>query len=248
MRRLEGRRALVTGGSRGIGKGIALALAEDGADVVIGFRRAQEQAEAVVGELQQLGRRSAAFAADVRNAEAVQALVADARETLGGLDIVVANAGVATRFESLHEVDPGYFARVVEIDLYGVFHTLHAAIPVLRAQGAGVVLSVSSIAADACEAKGGPYVAAKAAVNALTRVAARENAAHGVRCNAIAPGLIETDMAEGMRQVHGAALERSVPLGRIGTPQEVGRLAAYLASDDAAWITGKVFRIDGGQV
>jgi NAD(P)-dependent dehydrogenase (short-subunit alcohol dehydrogenase family) len=154
---------------------------------------------------------------------------------------------VATRFEPLHEVDPGYFDRVIQIDLYGVFHTLHAAIPLLREQGGGVLLTVSSIAADACGANGGPYVAAKAAVNAMTKVVARENARHGVRANVIAPGLVQTDIADGMKAFHGDAVERAIPLGRIGRPEEVGRLAAYLASDDASWITGKVFRIDGGQ-
>jgi 3-oxoacyl-[acyl-carrier protein] reductase len=245
--RLLGRRALVTGASRGIGRGIALAFAREGADVAIGYRREEAAAQAVVQECQARGRRAHALAADVRDGEAVRAMVHAARDALGGLDIVVANAGVPTRFEPLHEVEPGYFDRVIQIDLYGVFHTLHAALPILRAQGSGVVLTVSSIAADACAANGGPYVAAKAAVNALTKVAARENAAHRVRCNVIAPGLVHTDLAEGMLEAHGEGLVQAIPLRRMGMPDEIGALAVYLASDDAAWITGKVFRIDGGQ-
>jgi 3-oxoacyl-[acyl-carrier protein] reductase len=245
--RLDGKKALVSGASRGIGRGIALALADAGADVAIGYRRERERAEAVVKELEGRGVRSAAFAADVREGPAVDAMVRGARDALGGLDVVVANAGVPTRFEPLHEVDPGYFDRVVQIDLYGVFHTLHAALPLLREQGSGVILTVSSIAADACGANGGPYVAAKAAVNALTLVAARENARAGVRCNVIAPGLVATDIAEGMLEAHGEGILKAIPLGRMGTPAEIGALAVYLASDEAAWITGKVFRIDGGQ-
>jgi 3-oxoacyl-[acyl-carrier protein] reductase len=245
--RLDGKRALVTGASRGIGRGIALALAEAGADVAIGYRRERERAEAVVKEIEGRGVRGAAFAADVREGPAVHAMVSGARETLGGLDVVVANAGVPTRFEPLHEVDPGYFDRVLQIDLYGVFHTLHAALPLLREQGSGVVLAVSSIAADACGANGGPYVAAKAAVNALTVVAARENARAGVRCNVIAPGLVATDIADGLLEAHGEGIVQAIPLGRMGTPDEIGALAVYLASDEAAWISGKVFRIDGGQ-
>lgn len=245
--RLAGKKALVTGASRGIGRGIALALAGAGADVAVGYRRERERAEEVVREIESRGVRGTAFAADVRDGAAVHAMVSGARDALGGLDVVVANAGVPTRFEPLHEVDPGYFDRVLQIDLYGVFHTLHAALPILRAQGSGVILTVSSIAADACGANGGPYVAAKAAVNGLTIVAARENARAGVRCNVIAPGLIATDIADGMIEVHGEGLVKAIPLGRIGTPEEVGALAVYLASDDAAWITGKVFRIDGGQ-
>jgi 3-oxoacyl-[acyl-carrier protein] reductase len=244
--KLTGRRALVTGASRGIGRGIALAFAEAGADVAVGYRRERDAAEAVVKEIETRGRRAAAFAADVRQADAVRSMVHGARAALGGLDVIVANAGVPTRYQPIHEVEPGYFDRVVQIDLHGVFHTLHAALPLLREQRSGVFLTISSVGADACAANGGPYVAAKAAVNALSKVAARENAAHGVRVNVISPGLVESDIASGMLAEHGDAIVRSIPLGRMGTPAEIGALAVYLASDDAAWITGQVFRIDGG--
>ncbi len=245
MGKLEGKKALVTGASRGIGKGIALALAGAGADVAIGYRREQGAADAVVKEIERLGCRGAAFAADVREYDAVAAMGNGARDALGGLDIVVANAGVPTRFESTHEVDPGYWDRVIQIDLYGVFHTLHAALPHLRKQRDGVILTVSSVAADACGPKGAAYNAAKAGVNALTKTVSRENARRSIRCNVIAPGLIQTDIADGMQEFHGD-LEKTIPLGRIGTIEEVGALAVFLSSKDAEWITGKVFRIDGG--
>jgi 3-oxoacyl-[acyl-carrier protein] reductase len=245
--RLEGRRALVTGGSRGIGKGIALAFAEAGADVAIGYRREKEAAEAVVKEIAARGRKGLAFAADVREYDAVRAMVEGAREALRGLDVVVANAGVPTRFQPVHEVEVGYWKRILAIDLDGVFHTVHAALPILRAQKRGVILTISSIGADACGAGGGPYVAAKAAVNALSKVVARENASVGVRCNVIAPGLVETDIAAGMIERHGEGIVRTIPLGRIGKPADVGALAVYLASDEAEWVTGHVYRIDGGQ-
>ncbi len=246
MTRLQGKKALVTGGSRGIGKGIAMAMARAGADVAIGYRREQAAADAVVKEIQDLGQNGAAFAADVRDVEAVAAMVTGARDALGGLDIVVANAGVPTRFEPLHEVDPGYWDRVIQIDLYGVFNTLHAALPILREQRSGVILTISSVAPDMCSPKGGPYVAAKAGVNALTKVIARENAGRGVRCNIISPGLVQTDIADGMKDFHGEAIEKSIPLGRIGTVDDIGQLAVYLASDEASWVTGKNYRIDGG--
>ena len=245
--RLEGRRALVTGGSRGIGKGIALAFAEAGADVAIGYRREKEAAEAVVKEIAARGRKGFAFAADVREYDAVKGMVEGACDALGGLDVVVANAGVPTRFQPIHEVEVGYWKRILAIDLDGVFHTVHAALPILRAQKRGVILTISSIGADACGAGGGPYVAAKAAVNALSKVVARENASVGVRCNVIAPGLIETDIAAGMIEKHGEGILRTIPLGRIGKPADVGALAVYLASDEADWVTGHVYRIDGGQ-
>ncbi len=246
MGKLDGRRALVTGGSRGIGRGIALAFADAGADVAIGYRRETAAAESTVKAIEAKGRRGFAFAADVRDANAVAAMVQSARDALGGLDTVVANAGVPTRYEPLEVVEVSYWQRVIDIDLNGVFYTLRAAIPVLREGDGGVILSVSSIAADACAANSGPYVAAKAAVNAITIMAARENARHNIRCNVIAPGLIATEMGDGLVSAHGEAIVKSIPMRRMGSPDEVGQLAVYLASDDAAWVTGKVFRIDGG--
>lgn len=245
--KLEGKRALVTGASRGIGRAIAIAFAAAGADVAIGYRRDREAAESALKEVEAHGRRGIAHAADVRDGPAVHAFVEEAHQALGGLDIVVANAGVPTRFEPLQKVDPGYWQRVIDIDLNGVFHTLHASLPILRQQASGVILTVSSVAADMFGPFGGPYVAAKAAVNALTKVAARENASKNIRCNVIAPGLIATELAEGMTDFHGDDIVKSIPLGRMGSVDEVAQMAVYLASDDAAWITGKVFRIDGGQ-
>jgi len=245
---LLGKKALVTGASRGIGRAIAKAFAEAGADVAIGYRREAEAARSLAAEIEGMGRRAAIFAADVREYEAVQAMVEGAHAALGGLDVVVANAGVPTRFEPVHEVDLGYWRRVLSIDLDGVFHTLRAALPLLRAQRSGVVLTISSIAADECGPNGGPYIAAKAGVNALTKVVARENARLGVRANVVAPGLIQTDIADGMLAQHGDAIVKRIPLGRIGTSEEVAKLCVYLASDAAAWITGKVFHIDGGQL
>ena len=183
---------------------------------------------------------------DVRDLAAMQGLVAGCTKSLGGLDIVVANAGVPTRFEPLEAVDPGYWERVIDIDLNGVFHTLHAALPVLKAQKSGVILTVSSAAADLCGANGGPYVAAKAGVNAITKMVARENASLGIRCNVIAPGLVDTKMGGDLLAFHGEQILKGIPLGRLGTPEEIAKLAVYLASEDAAWVTGKVFRIDGG--
>lgn len=245
--KLEGKRALVTGGSRGIGRAIALAFAEAGADVAIGYRRDDVAAESAVKAIEGFGRKGTAHACDVRDGPGVHAFVTAAHEALGGLDIVVANAGVPTRFQPLQDVDPGYWQRVIDIDLNGVFHTLHAALPILREQQSGVILTVSSVAADMFGPFGGPYVAAKAAVNALTKVVARENAAKGIRANVIAPGLIATDIADGMVEAHGEAIVKAIPMGRMGSSEEVAQMALYLASDDAQWVTGKVFRIDGGQ-
>lgn len=243
---LEGKRTLVTGASRGIGRGIAVAFARAGADVALGYRRDQSAADEVIAEIEGLGRKAVALAADVRDLDAMRALVQGSVDALGGLDVVVANAGVASRFQPLHEVDPGYWQRVIDVDLGGVFNTLHAALPVLREQRSGVILSISSVAADACGANGAPYNAAKAGVNALTQTVARENAKLGIRANVIAPGFIATDMGEALLEAHGELILKSIPLGRAGTPQDIGELAVYLASEAGAWISGQVFRIDGG--
>jgi NAD(P)-dependent dehydrogenase (short-subunit alcohol dehydrogenase family) len=245
--KLEGRRTLVTGASRGIGRGIALAFADAGADVAIGYRREVAAAEEVVKAIEAKGRRAFAFAADVRDANAVAAMVHGRarrarRPRHGGRECRRADALRAARGDRAL-----YWQRVLDIDLNGVFYTLRAAIPILRAGDGGVILTVSSVGADMCGANGGAYVASKAAVNALTIMAARENARHNIRCNVIAPGLIATDMGDGLVSAHGEAIVKAIPMRRMGSPDEVGQLAVYLASDDAAWITGEVFRIDGGQ-
>jgi NAD(P)-dependent dehydrogenase (short-subunit alcohol dehydrogenase family) len=144
--KLAGRRALVTGASRGIGRGIALAFADAGADVAIGYRREQGDAEATVKAIEAKGRRAFAFAADVRDANAVAAMVHGARDALGGLDTVVANAGVPTRYEPIESIEVSYWQRVLDIDLNGVFFTMRAAIPVLREGDGGAILTVSSLA------------------------------------------------------------------------------------------------------
>ena len=243
---LIGKRALVTGASRGIGRGIALELAQAGADIAVAYRRQKEAACAVVKEIEALGRRALAAAADVRDAQAMEEMVQSVARELGGLDIVVANAGVPTRFEPTQDVDPGYWERVISIDLTGAFHTLRAALPILREQRSGVILTVSSVAADSCAANGAAYNAAKAGLNALTKTVARENASRGIRCNIISPGLVLTDMGQALLEEHGEELIGQIPLRRGGTPEEIGKLAVYLASEAGSWITAKNFRIDGG--
>jgi len=183
----------------------------------------------------------------VRDYDAVKAMVLGAHAALGGLDIVVANAGVPTRFEPLHEVDIGYWKRVISIDLDGVFHTLHAAAP------APARAEIGRDPHDLVD-RGRRAPGERRALHrrqgrrhALTKVVARENARLGIRANVVAPGLIQTDIADGMLAQHGERLIKAIPLGRIGTPEEVAQLCVYLASDAAAWITGKVFHIDGGQ-
>ena len=245
MGKLTGKTALVTGGGRGIGRGITLELAREGADVAINYRRDREAAEATAAEVRALGRRATALQADVGNHEAVDAMVADAIQFLGGLDVSVANSGVASRAGPLAALDPAEWRRVMTTDLDGAFYTARATVPhVVERKGA--VIFVTSIGADMAGAGGAPYHAAKAAVNAMMKVLAKEVASAGVRVNAIAPGLVRSEMGERLIRFYGDAVLSGIPLGRAGEPADIGRAAVFLASDDAAWITGKVLRVDGG--
>jgi len=243
--KLDGRTALVTGGGRGIGRGIVIEFAREGADVAINYRRDREAAEATAAEVRALGRRAIALQADVGEREAVEAMVARAVEFLGRLYIAVANSGVAARVATVAKTDPAEWRRVLGTDLDGAFWTARAAVPHVVAQK-GVVLFISSIGADAAAPGGAPYHVAKAGVNALAKVLAKEVAGAGVRVNVIAPGLVRSEMGERLIRFHGDAVLQTIPLGRAGEPADIGRAAVFLASEDASWITGKVLRVDGG--
>ena len=245
MGKLDGRTALVTGGGRGIGRGIALEFAREGADVAINYRRDAAAAEATAAEIRALGRRAALFQADIGDREAVDTMVAKAVEFLDGLDIAVANAGVAARVAAVADVDPAEWRRVLTTDLDGAFWTARAVVPHVLARK-GTVLFVSSIGADMAGPGGAPYHVAKAGVNALMKVLAREVAHAGVRVNCIAPGLVRSEMGERLLRFHGDVVLQSIPLGRAGELVDIGRAAVFLASEDASWITGKILRVDGG--
>lgn len=247
MGKLDGQVALVTGGSRGIGRGIALALAREGADVVVNYRKDREAAENTAAEIRALGRRAVIGQADVAEFDAVVRLVDLTTRELGSIDIVVANSGVASRPGPVSRMDVNEWHRVIGVNLNGAFYTCRASVPKLLDRKRGCVILISSIGADVCAPFGAPYYAAKAGVNALTKVLARELAPAGIRVNAIAPGFVLSDMGDRMARALGEeTLLADIPLGRAGTPDEIGKLAAYLASSDAAWITGQIYRIDGG--
>jgi 3-oxoacyl-[acyl-carrier protein] reductase len=247
MGKLDGQTALVTGGSRGIGRAIALEMAREGADVAVNYRRDAEAAERTAREIRALGRRALTVQADVSDAAAVERMVAGVLGELGRLDIVVANSGVASRPAPVADLPLEEWHRVLDVDLNGAFYTCRATAAKLAAQRSGSVILVSSVGADLCAPFGAPYYVSKAGVNALTKVLAKELAPAGVRVNCIAPGFVLSDMGERMKKALGEEMLLSgIPLGRGGRPEEIGKLAVYLASADAAWITGKIYRIDGG--
>jgi 3-oxoacyl-[acyl-carrier protein] reductase len=246
MGRLDGKIALITGASRGIGRGIALEFARAGADVVVNYRRDETAARSTVQAIEALGRAAISLQADVAEWPQVQAMVDAALGRFGRLDIVVANSGVASRVQSVWDLDVEHWHKVIGINLHGVFYTCKATAKHLVDRRQGCILLISSIGADACGPLGAPYYVAKAGVNALTKSLAKECAPAGVRVNCIAPGLIRTDMGERMIQFYGDALVNGIPLGRAGLPEDVGKAAVYLASDDASFVTGKILRVDGG--
>jgi 3-oxoacyl-[acyl-carrier protein] reductase len=245
MGRLDGKTALVTGGGRGIGRGIALEFAREGADVAVNYRRDEAAARTTVADIQALGRRAIAVRGDVSDWEQVAAMVAEAVGFLGRLDVAVANSGVASRFQTVAECDPKEWRRVTGTDFDGAFFTAKATVPHVAAQK-GVVLFISSVGGDMAAAGGAPYHASKAGVNVLARVLAKEVAPQGVRVNVIAPGLVRSDMGNKLIGFFGEGLVQTIPLGRAGEPSEIGRAAVFLASDDGAWITGQILRVDGG--
>lgn len=241
---LAGRRALVTGASRGIGKAIALALAGAGADVACVARsvdRAQGTAEAV----EVLGRRAMALACDVADPERVAEVVGEVREKFGSLDILVNNAGVAAD-DLLIRMSDERFARVIDVNLKGAFHFTRAAARHMMKVRWGRIVNVTSVVGLTGNAGQANYAASKAALIGFTMSVARELAGRKVNVNAVAPGLVETDMTDAMPPAALEALIASVPLGRVGRPEDVAEGVLFLVGPSGDYVTGQVLVIDGG--
>lgn len=242
---LEGRRTLVTGAGRGLGKAVALALAAAGADVVVNYHRSAEAAATVVDEITAGGRRALAVGADVADETAVKQLLAETTEFLGGLDIVVNNAGLV-RDKYLNYMTLDEWSEVVDVCLRGTFLvTKHATRALLRSP-AGRVVNISSVAGLAGDMQRANYAAAKAGLIGLTKTTARELARRGVTANAIAPGMVETELIAELAETRREAMLERIPLGRFGQPNEIAGLVVFLCTDAAAYITGTVLTVDGG--
>lgn len=245
--RLKGKVAIVTGAARGLGRGIALKLAQEGAKVVAADMEAADQ---TVAEIEQKGGAASAFKVNVSKQAEVQELVKYAVDTYGTLDIMVNNAGI-NRDGMLHKMPAENWNVVIDVDLTGTFYGTQEAVRIMRGKGYGRIINISSGSwlGNIGQAN---YAAAKAGVVGLTKTAARENAAKGITCNVICPGFIETDMTLKLKEVNGGAawdnMMRKIPAGYAGKPQDVGNMVAFLASDEAAYITAEVINVGGGMI
>ncbi len=245
---LTGKTALVTGGSRGLGRAIARALAGQGADVAINYRGNAEAAEEVAQQITGLGRRAITIQGDTSEGrEACEAMVKAALGEFGSIDILVNNAGI-TRDNLIMRMDAEEWDTVIDTNLSGPFWMTRAiARPMLKARS-GRIINMSSAAGRMGNAGQANYAAAKAGLIGLTKTTARELASRGITCNAIAPGLISTDLTADLPEAATEALKGMTPLGYIGTVDDVAAAAVYLASDEARYVTGQVLGVDGGIV
>ena len=245
MMKFEGKTALVTGGSRGIGRAICLELAEGGANVVLCYAGNEAAAQETVQAVEALGAKALAVHCDVSDAAGVDGLVKAAVETFGRIDILVNNAGI-TRDNLLMRMSEADFDQVVAANLKGAFLCMKAVSRLMLKQRYGRIVNLSSVVGLRGNAGQVNYAASKAGVIGMTKSLAKELASRGVTVNAVAPGFIETDMTAALSESARAAAQGSIPMNRLGTPEDVARVVAFLAGDGAAYITGQVLAVDGG--
>ncbi|HXZ97971.1 MAG TPA: 3-oxoacyl-ACP reductase family protein [Candidatus Acidoferrum sp.] len=243
---LAGKVALVTGASRGIGRGIALEMAREGADVVVNYSRSDIKAGKVARDIQALGRRSSSVKADVSSPGQVQAMRKRVLREFGGVDILVNNAGVHHHLKSW-EIEDAEWRHVLGVNLDGVFYCSRAFSQEMRTKKWGRIINISSIIAFTGTDHEAHYGTSKAAVVGLTKSLALELAGHNITVNAIAPGWIETDMTSGMTSGEKKKALELVPLRRMGQPEDIAHVAAFLASDKASFITGQTIHVNGGE-
>lgn len=244
---LVGKVALVTGGSRGIGRAIALKLAENGADVAINYAGNTAAAEEVKAAIEQMGRKALLIQCSVADTDGVPAMVNQVVKELGRLDILVNNAGI-TRDGLLMRMKEADWDDVMNTNLKGVYNCSKAVMRTMMKQKSGRIVNMASVVGEMGNAGQANYAAAKAGVIGFTKSLAKEVASRGITVNAIAPGFIATDMTSVLSDDQKAEMARTIPLGRAGQPEDVANAVLFLASEGAAYITGQVLNVDGGMV
>jgi len=243
--RLKDQIALVTGGSRGIGRAIVKAFAAEGAKVAFVYRGSKEAAESLATEIAQAGQTAKAVQADVTNAAEVEKCVQDIEAEWGAVGILVNNAGII-KDDLFVRMEPEAWQNVLNTNLGGAFNFCKAVAYSMMKARKGRIINVSSIAAEHVNPGQTNYAASKGAINSFTRALAAELASRGVTVNAIAPGFIETDMSEAVRNKAGDLIKKMIPMRRLGQPDDIARVALFLASADSAYVTGQVLTVDGG--
>jgi 3-oxoacyl-[acyl-carrier protein] reductase len=248
---LEGRVALVTGGGRGIGKAIAIGLAEDGADVAVNYRKDADSARETVEEIEKLGRRAKAYAASVDDYAQCEAMVAAAVGDFGHVDILVNNAGNASRGQTVADTDPAELERVIRTHAFGAWSCSKLVLASMRTQARGDIVMISSAATLHMGANSAPYNMAKAALEALSATLAKEERRNGIHVNVVAPGLVDTEM--GRRLVKGAmgvsdirTMDAGAPFGHVCSPEEVADVVRFVVSEHGSYLTGQRIGVDGG--
>ena len=247
MNRLEGKVAIVTGGNAGIGEAVAKRFADEGASVVVTGRR-QQELDRVVSVIRHSSRKALAVAGSVTDEAHAQHVVQRTLDSFGRIDILVNNAGIGDFGKRLHEIDDATWASVIDVNLTGVFRMTRAIVPQMLKQAHGSIVNISSIASLVGIPTSPVYTASKGGLDALTRALAVDYAKDGIRCNVVNPGLIDTPMAAPLmaNQEMLQPILAQYAIRRPGTSEEVANLVLYLASDEAAWVTGGTFTIDGG--
>ena len=243
--RLKDKVALVTGGSRGIGKTISRALAHEGAVTIINYREDDEAAQHVLREIMENSGEALGMKGDVGDSKQMNRIIDDILERFGRIDVLVNNAGV-TKDSLLFEMEDDDWRLVIDTNLGGVYNCTKAVIRPMMLQNSGRIINISSIIAEKPGRGQSNYAASKGAINSFTKAMAVELASKGITVNAISPGFILTDMSRHIHERHEAALRKLIPIRRCGKPDEVAPLVIFLASDDADYITGEIIGIDGG--
>ena len=242
---LNGKVALVTGASRGIGREIALTLAKEGANVIINYNGSKERAEEVKNTIESAGGSASVYQCNVSDFEACEAMMKDLIKEFGHIDILVNNAGI-TKDNLIMKMKEEDFDAVLNINLKGTFNTIRHLSRQMLKQRSGKIINISSVSGILGNAGQANYAASKAGVIGLTKTMARELASRGITVNAVAPGFVDTEMTEVLSEEVKEAACRQIPLGRFGMPSDIANMVAYLASEKADYITGQVFSVDGG--